>query len=115
MPPVSQHVDRWPLDQEAWSLFVFFGAAVFVSPSLLRLLRKLRLPIGSLRLSEFGQVGPPLLIPIRHFFKLGLSVLSLAKCEPDKSEHWTAPATISQCGYPIDEKAFVISLSPSPL
>jgi len=61
----------------------FFGAAVFVSPSLLRLLRKLRLPIGTLCLSEFGlKLGLPALI----LMQLGLSALSFAKCEPDKSE-----------------------------
>jgi hypothetical protein len=63
-----------------------YGTAIFISPSVPRLLRKLRLPFG-LRLSEIGlKLGRPLLIPIRYFCELDLIALSLVKCEPDKSE-----------------------------
>ena len=53
-------------------------------PSVLRLLRTLRLPLF---LSESGlTLGPQLLISHSPFFELGLA-LSLATGEPDKSEH----------------------------
>ena len=54
-------------------------------PSVLRLHRTLRLPLF---LSEFGlTLGPQLLISHSPFSELGLSALSSAMGEPDKSEH----------------------------
>jgi hypothetical protein len=61
-----------------------YGTATF-NPSAPRLLRKLRLSIS---LCDFGlKLGPPLFVPVRDFcaFNRGQS---LAKCEPDKSEHY---------------------------
>ena len=72
-----------PLSLLAVAPRFLFGPALFISPSLILLLRKHRLPIGGLGLSGLGpKLRPPLLILICR-----LSVLSLAKCEPDKSEH----------------------------